>query len=142
MDNKLKLIYCIFTVIISLLSFTISADERPLGVHQQIISVSTLENIPGHNLTSVIVELNPGVIVPTHTHSGFVYVYVLEGTVRSQLDQGKTVEFSVGQSWTEPPGMIHSITQNPSTTDKVKFLAVLVTKDGAELTHFEQTKGK
>jgi len=35
----------------------------------------------------------------------------------------------------KPPGTI--LTRNPSTTEKIKFLAVVIAKDGSKLTNFE-----
>jgi len=67
-----------------------------------------------HNLTAVVVAFEPRVSAPSHTHGGFVFVYVLEGTVRSQLDNGEVQDFKKGDSWIEPPGTIHSETHNPS----------------------------
>jgi len=139
MYYKISVNHLLLLVVVCLVSLTLTAGERPAGVSQQIVNVSTLENISGKELTAVTVELDPGVSVPIHSHAGFVFVYVLEGTVRSQLNNGEVVEFSTGQSWTEPPGTIHSLSHNPSTTDKVKLLAVFVANNGSKLTNFKQT---
>ena len=116
-------------------SFTLAAQEHSTGSNNTLISVSQLANVPGHSVTAVEVDLAPGLISPTHTHAGFVFVYVLKGTVRSQLNQGEIVEYVAGQSFVEPVGTVHSLTQNPSTTDTAKLLAIFVAKDDAELTH-------
>lgn len=137
MYAKVKAIHWLPVVVSSLVIFTATAGERPAGVSQKIVHGSALENVSGHKLTAVVVELDPGVSVPTHSHAGFVFVYVLEGTVLSQLNHGEIVEFSTGQSWIELPGTIHSRSHNPSTTDPVKLLAVFIAKDGSELTTFE-----
>jgi quercetin dioxygenase-like cupin family protein len=101
------------------------------------VNASPLANLPGNTLTAVTVELAPGALLAPHTHAGFVFAYVLDGTVHSQLDQGETVEYTIGQSWIEPPGTVHALTQNPSTTQTATIFAVFVAEDGAELTHFE-----
>ena len=119
----------------ALASFAVAADDRSTGSTNELVSVSPLANVPGHSLTAVLVELAPGLTVPSHTHAGFVFVYVLEGTARSQLNHGETVEYVAGQSWVEPPGTIHSLALNPSMTETTKLLAVFVAMDGAELTH-------
>jgi quercetin dioxygenase-like cupin family protein len=112
------------------------ADDQPAGISYALVNASPLANVPGKNLTAVTVELAPGALLPAHTHAGFVFAYVLEGTVRSQLNQGESVDYTTGQSWVEPPGTIHSLTQNPSSTETTTILAVFVAQDGAELTHF------
>jgi quercetin dioxygenase-like cupin family protein len=63
-----------------------------------------------------------------------VYVYVLEGDVRSQLGNAKPVEYTAGGSWTEHPGSVHTLTQNLSKTDHAKLLAIFIGKDDAKLT--------
>lgn len=126
-----------FMILVTLLiANTSTANGHPVGVDQNIIQISPLEHIAGHNLTAVEVEIAPGKSAPSHIHAGFVFVYVLEGTVRSQLNNSETLEFTKGQTWIEPPGTIHSLTQNPSATDKAKLLAVFIAKKGAKLTEF------
>ena len=134
MNDTVKTTILVMTLVTSLAAFTVSADERPAGVNTEMVGAAALANVPGHHLTAVIVELAPGITVPSHQHAGFVFVYVLEGTVRSQLNRDPAVEFKAGQSWMEPPGTVHALTQNPSATEKAKILAVFVAKEGAQLT--------
>lgn len=136
MYNKITATRLLLTFAIVLATFAIAADDRSTGINNELVSVSPLANVPGHSLTAVAVELAPGIAAPSHTHAGFVFGYVLEGRVLSQLNQGEAVEYLAGQSWIEPPGTVHSLTHNPSTAKTTKFLAVFVAKDGAELTHF------
>lgn len=65
--------------VFSLTPLVVKADKAPNRITRQILAKEALSNIPNNNLTAVTVQLEPGVIVPTHTHSGFVFVYVLEG---------------------------------------------------------------
>ena len=87
-----------------------------------------------YSLTAVVVQLAPGARVPSHHHAGFVFAYVLSGTVRSQLNDGPAVDYRIGQSWVEPPGTHHSLTANPSEIDTASLLAVFVASSGAKLT--------
>ena len=103
-------------------------------IHREVLTSRALSNIDGYKLTSVTVELQPGVTAPSHQHEAFIFVYVLQGRVISQLNNQAAVEYQVGEHWLELPGDIHSITQNPSKTVTAKFLAVFVAKDDARLT--------
>jgi quercetin dioxygenase-like cupin family protein len=49
-----------------------------------------LPNVPGKSIKGVLVEYGPGGYSPGHTHpkSGFIYATVLEGTIRSQVNDG------------------------------------------------------
>jgi len=137
MHRKVKVVFYFLALVFSLVTSVVIASERPVGVSKKIINISDLENVTGHNLTAITVVLEPDVRVPTHIHAGFVFLYVLEGAVRSQLNHGEVVLFTTGQSWVEPPGTIHSLTHNPSTTEKAKILAVFVAKEDSTLTNFE-----
>ena len=126
-------------VLTLLLASTLEASmatggEAAIGVSRQMVRTAMLPNIPGHKLTAVSVELAPGVRVPSHVHDGFVFVYVLEGSVRSQLGEAEVVEYKAGDSWVEPPGNAHTLTHNPSLTDVARILAVFVAKEDAQLT--------
>ena len=68
-----------------------------------------------------------------------MFVYVLEGTVvRSALNDAPAKDYVTGESWVEPFGATHTLTQNVSDTDKAKILTVFLLNDGAELTTFEK----
>jgi quercetin dioxygenase-like cupin family protein len=120
----------ILIIIILSGSSLVLADD----VIRKFISEDELTHIPGQKVTSVTVELAPGVSVPAHRHEAFVYVYVLEGTVRSQLDEGELIEYKTGDSWVEAPNVLHSLTQNASDQEIAKILAVFIAKTGAKLT--------
>jgi len=117
------------------LSGLASAQESLSGSVQRDMLISEyLPNIPGHKLTAVEVELPPMVQIGSHRHEGFVFVYVLEGRVRSQLDNQEVVEYKEGDSWIEQPGSTHSLTHNPSKTSQARLLAVFIANEGARLT--------
>lgn len=103
-------------------------------ISRALTAQSELPNVPGHALTAVTVTLAPGAAAAPHSHDAFVFVYVLEGAVRSQLDDEDPRDFSSGESWIEPPGVLHTLTQNLSETRPAKLLAVFVAKSGASLT--------
>ncbi len=120
--------------IISLTPLVVKADKPSNRITRQILAKEALSNISNHNLTAVTVQIEPGVTVPSHAHSGFVFVFVLEGTIVSQLNNSEIIEYKVGGSWVESPNTIHSLTQNPSQTVTAKLLAIFVAKKDAKLT--------
>jgi quercetin dioxygenase-like cupin family protein len=115
-----------------------SAAEHGSGVSLRLISADQLPNAPGNQLTAVVVDLAPQASAPKHHHAGFVFAYVLSGTVRSQLNDGQVKDYKVGQSWVEPPGTEHTLTENPSKTIPASLLAVFVAPRGAQLTTYEK----
>ncbi|WP_326834064.1 cupin domain-containing protein [Amycolatopsis rhabdoformis] len=93
-----------------------------------------LPNANGKNFTSAIVTFPPGARAAAHRHGdAFVYAYVLDGTVRSQLEGQPVSTFHQGQNWIEQPGSHHVLTENTSTTEQARLLVVFVADPGAQL---------
>ena len=88
----------------------------------------TLPNMPGKSIKGVLVEYGPGGSSPPHTHarSAIIYATVLEGEVRSKVNDGPEKVYSAGENWTELPGDHHGVSANASTTKPAKLLAVFV----------------
>ena len=96
-----------------------------------------LPNVPGKSIKGVLVEYGPGGTSPAHTHpkSAFIYATVLEGDIRSSVNDGPVVTYHTGQSFSEMPGDLHSVSENASKTEPAKLLAVFVVDtDEKELT--------
>lgn len=87
-----------------------------------------IPNIPGKSLKVVTVDYAPGASGGGHRHaaSAFIFAYVLEGEVRSQVDDGPVRVYHVGESWQENPGAHHQVSENTSATKPAKLLAVFV----------------
>jgi quercetin dioxygenase-like cupin family protein len=98
-----------------------------------------MPNVPGKSLTAVIVDYPPGGASPPHHHaaSGFIFAYVLSGTVRSQLEGGPVEVYHTGESWWEPPAAHHVVSANASPTEPARLLAVIIADTGAELTTYD-----
>lgn len=87
-----------------------------------------LPNVPGKSMKGVLVEYQPGGMSPGHTHpdSAFIYATVLEGSIRSAVNDGPTKTYKAGESFAELPGDHHSVSANASDTEPAKLLAVFV----------------
>src|SRR5574337_475237 len=87
-----------------------------------------LPNVPGKSIKGVLVEYGPGGYSPGHTHpqSAFIYATVLEGAIRSQVNDGPVTTYEAGESFSELPGDIHRVSANASKTKPAKLLAVFV----------------
>jgi quercetin dioxygenase-like cupin family protein len=91
-----------------------------------------IPNVPGKTLTALVVTYPPGGKTPPHRHGqAFVVGYVLEGAIRSKIDNGKEKVFHAGESWTENLGVHHTVSENASNAKPAKLLALFVaeTKD-------------
>ena len=91
-----------------------------------------LPNVPGKSIRGVMVEYAPNGSSPAHTHpqSAFIYATVLEGAIRSQVNGGPIIVYKAGESFSEMPGDRHGVSENASTTQSARLLAVFVVDTG------------
>ena len=98
-----------------------------------------LPNVPGKNLTAVVVSFAPGAKSTSHHHAGSVFVYVLSGQIRSEVSgAGPAKIYKAGDTFFEPPGSEHLVSENASATEPASLLAVFVADDGAKLTTYNE----
>jgi len=79
-------------------------------------------------MRAVLVEYAPGAGSPSHRHptSAFIYARVLEGAIRSKVNDDPERTYRTGESWTEKPGDHHQVSKNASATEPTKLLAIFV----------------
>jgi quercetin dioxygenase-like cupin family protein len=93
-----------------------------------------LPNVPGKTFTSAIVTFPPAARAVPHRHGdAFVYAYVLEGAVSSQLEGQPAHVYHQGENWSEQPGAHHLATENTSPTEPAKLLVVFIATTGEQL---------
>ena len=98
-----------------------------------------LPNLPGKRLTAVVVTYAPGAKSARHHHAGSVWAYVLSGAIRSQNSAtGPAKVYRAGESFFEPPGSEHLLSENASATEPASLLAVRIADDGAGLTTIDE----
>jgi quercetin dioxygenase-like cupin family protein len=114
---------------------TMSAS-RPGGITGTTISQEKLSHVAGKSITVEIVEFAPLAFAPEHHHAGSVTVYVLAGSIRSQIAGGPLRDYKAGESFFEPPGAVHLVALNPSPDEPAKFMAIHIAPDGAQLTTY------
>ena len=97
-----------------------------------IVFDHALPNVPGKSMKGVLVEYAPGGSSPAHIHpkSAFIYATVLEGEIRSQVNNGPVKVYHAGENFAENPGDRHGVSANASTAKPAKLLAVFVVDSG------------
>ena len=100
----------------------------PPGVTMQPGFRGDITNIPGKSLSVETVTYAPGAVSGSHRHakSAYIYAYVLEGAIRSQVEGEPARIFHAGESWVEAPGAHHVVGEDTSKTAPAKLLAVFV----------------
>lgn len=93
-----------------------------------VVFDQALPNVPGKSMKGVLVEYGPGGSSPAHMHprSAFIYATVLEGAIRSQVNDDPAKVYRKGENFSERPGDRHAVSANASDTEPAKLLAVFV----------------
>src|SRR5438105_3719717 len=124
----MKRVLC--SLLVATLPFGGALADAPKANNARVTVVyqHELRHVPGKSVKGVLVEYGPGGYSPGHTHakSAFIYATVLEGAIRSQVNDGPVTTYQAGQSFTELPGDRHGISANASQTKPAKLLAVFV----------------
>jgi len=115
------------------------ATGQDAGAQVKPVIAEKLPNVPGKSITAVVVSYAPGGKSPQHRHAGSVFAYVLSGSIRSENSAtGAAKVYKAGESFFEPPGSEHLVSENASATEPASLLAVFVADDGARLTTFDR----
>lgn len=111
-----------------LLAVPAAAAEKAHNAKVTVVFDHELPTVPGKSVRGVLVEYGPGGSNPAHTHakSAFIYATVIEGSIRSQVNDGKAKIYKTGENWVEMPGDHHLVSANASKTEPAKILAVFV----------------
>ena len=129
----------LLSLVVATLPFgSVLADEaKEKNAKVTLVYEHELPNVPGKSVKGVLVEYGPGGYSAGHTHaqSAFIYATVLEGAIRSQVNDGPATVYKAGESFSELPGDRHAVSANASETEPAKLLAVFVVDtDETELT--------
>jgi quercetin dioxygenase-like cupin family protein len=98
------------------------------AVQARVAISQALPQLDGAQLKASVVEVvyEPGGYSTPHSHPCPVIVYVLEGTLREQVQGEPEATYKAGESFYEPPNGVHMVSSNVSKTEPAKFLAYFV----------------
>ena len=83
------------------------AADQPAGFSRKILAEQDLAT-PGKHGVVALVEFQPGGFAPRHQHPGEEMLYVIEGSVRLEVDGQAARELGAGEAAIIPPGTPHS----------------------------------
>jgi quercetin dioxygenase-like cupin family protein len=131
----------IAVIVMGATSFTyrsrhISSQKPPDRV--ALLRTETLPKGDYRNAAIATVEYAPGGETKKHRHDVAIFAYVLEGAVESQLDGQEIKTYKKGDTWYEPPGTIHAVSRNASSTQPARLLVFAVGEEGKATTTFLQ----
>jgi quercetin dioxygenase-like cupin family protein len=109
------------------------ATAHPTDILTPLLQ-QALPGVAGKTFTSATVDFPPDAKAVPHRHgAAFIYAYVLDGAIRSQLEGEPVKTYHQGQGWVEPPGSHHVLAENTSATQPAKLLVVFVSNTGDPL---------
>ena len=120
------------TIRAAVVAMLLVAGAMPLPVVQAQAGVKRTElqrydlSMPGREVIQVRVDLEPGVVFPSHTHPGEEIIYVIEGTWDYVIG-GKQVTARAGDVLFVPAGTIHSA-KNAGTGNAAELATYIVAK--------------
>ena len=107
------------------------AQAQPAGAKRTELQRHDL-SVSGREVIQVRVDLEPGVVFPSHTHPGEEIIYVIEGTWEYVI-VGKPVTAGAGDVLFVPAGTIHSA-KNAGTGNAAELATYIVEKGQPLLT--------
>ena len=84
-------------------------------------------SVPGREVIQVLVEFEPGVTAPSHSHPGEEIVYIVEGALEYALQGRQPVTLKAGQVLFIPAGTPHAV-KNVGTGNSAELATYIVEK--------------
>ena len=123
-----KMVLFLLLAFSSVLAFS-SADAQ-VGTVTRLMT-KDLPDVAGKEGMIEIVDFAPGEASQPHRHNADLFVYVLEGTVITQVKGGKPQTVHAGEVFHESPTDLHIVSRNASETQPAKLLVFYVKTKGA-----------
>ena len=95
-----------------------------------------LPDVAGKEGMIETVDFAPGEASKPHRHNADLFVYVLEGSIITQLKGGSPQTVRAGDVFYESPTDVHSASRNASKTEPAKLLVFYVKAKGTPPTVF------
>src|SRR3954451_22971216 len=107
------------------------------GTGERVTAVLDFPSRDGLSVQAIRVDYEPGGFTHgTHRHpaGAYVYVYVIDGSVEFVVGDGEPIVLKAGESFSEPPGALHSVSRNASGDVPASLIAFFVLGDGESAT--------
>jgi quercetin dioxygenase-like cupin family protein len=121
-------------VLVLLLAFSsllvFSSANAQVGTVKRLMT-KDLPDVPGKEGMVETVDFAPGEVSQPHRHNADLFVYVLEGSVITQLKGSSPQTVRAGEVFYESPTDVHSVSRNASETQPAKLLVFYVKAKGA-----------
>ena len=127
----MRTLQCLVMSVLTLIAIdsAIAADAAESTSVTPLLS-KDLVGVPGKEVVMLTVGYLPGGSSLPHRHDAQVFVYVLEGSIVTQVDGQPAVTLKAGETFYESPTDVHRKSANASSTQPAKFLVFFVKDKG------------
>ena len=123
-----KMVLFLLLAFSSVLAF--SSANAQIGTVTRLMT-KDLPDVPGKEGMVEIVDFAPGEASQPHRHNADLFVYVLEGSVITQVKGDSPQTVHAGEVFLESPTDLHVVSRNASKTQPAKLLVFYVKAKGA-----------
>ena len=91
-------------------------------LHGQTLVQGSLGDTTEPTMSLFILNLSAGLTVPSHSHEGVVFAYILEGEIENQIEPDPPKIYHAGDFFHERARQVHRMFRNVSKTEPAKVL--------------------
>jgi quercetin dioxygenase-like cupin family protein len=105
---------------------------QPEPIERTVLLTTDLLGMEGKEAILALAEIAPGAATGKHTHPGYEFAYVLEGSGTLEIEGKPSIPIKTGAAIYQPPMQVHRGV-NDSTTDPLKIFSVYIVEKGHPL---------
>lgn len=98
------------------------------GATRRDVLWQRLPGEPERDLTVIEVTYSPGAGSPPHVHANGVAAFVISGAIASKVGNEPERTYHAGEAWYEPPGAVHRVSRNASSSEPATLLAIYIAR--------------
>ena len=104
-----------------------SFAQAPANTGTIPLMTQPLADLPGREVRMTLLDRIPGNASLPHRHPGHhTFGYVVEGQYELGINGAPTRMLKAGDTFYEPPGALHSVSRNASSTQNLKIVVFMV----------------
>ncbi len=105
---------------------------QPEPMKRTVLLMTDLAGMEGKEAILALAEIAPGAATGKHTHPGYEFAYVLEGSGSLEIEGKPSIPLKTGAAIYQPPMQVHRGVNN-SPTAPLKIFSVYIVEKGHPL---------
>ncbi|HEY3825717.1 MAG TPA: cupin domain-containing protein [Bryobacteraceae bacterium] len=108
------------------------------AITSKVLVEASLGDTADPKVSVLSLSISLGVTIPSHSHQGPVFAYILQGDIENQVDPDPPKVYHPGDFFFEPAMHVHRLLRNLSTTEPAKILVFQVGDTGKAKTLLQE----